>query len=76
MIDDFCAEGRLSENGDEDGKEEKLTVYGKGKEKDMERPGNIIVHVRSSTDLQYLWWRDIETTISGLAIVMTYKVFE
>ncbi|XP_063437596.1 calpain-5-like isoform X1 [Mytilus trossulus] len=54
FVDDFCSEARVAEHGGEDGKDVKCPVYGKGKEKDMERPGNVHVFVKSSHDLQFL----------------------
>ncbi|VDI02869.1 Hypothetical predicted protein [Mytilus galloprovincialis] len=54
FVDDFCSEARVTEHGGEDGKDVKCPVYGKGKEKDMERPGNVHVFVKSSHDLQFL----------------------
>ena len=54
MIDDFCSEARVSEHGGEDGKEEKCLVYGRKKEKDVERSGFVHIFVRSSHDLQFL----------------------
>lgn len=54
MIDDFCSEARVSEDGGEDGKEEKCLVYGRKKEKDIERSGFVHIFVRSSHDLQFL----------------------
>jgi hypothetical protein len=54
VIDDFCSEARVSEHGGEDGKEEKCLVYGRKKEKDIERSGFVHIFVRSSHDLQFL----------------------
>jgi hypothetical protein len=61
VIDDFCSEARVSEHGGEDGKEEKCLVYGRKKEKDIERSGFVHIFVRSSHDLIKLLQNDVET---------------
>lgn len=54
IIDDFCCQARVTDTGEEEGKEKCYNVFGRGKEKYAERSGLIHVFVRSSHDLKLL----------------------
>lgn len=54
LIDDFVAEARVDEIGKEEGKDISCTLYGRKKEKDVEKPGTLDVHIMSSHDLTYV----------------------
>ncbi|VDI02871.1 Hypothetical predicted protein, partial [Mytilus galloprovincialis] len=54
IIDDFCCQARVTDNGGEESKSVKCDVFGKKKEKYTQKPGYIHVLVQSSHDLQFL----------------------
>lgn len=54
LIDDFCCQARVTDTGEEEGKEKCYNVFGRGKEKFAEKSGLIHVFVRSSDDLKCL----------------------
>ena len=54
MVDDYIAEARIEENGNENGMTKELQLFGRKKEAAMEKPGKMKIHICSSTDLQYL----------------------
>ncbi|XP_076081240.1 calpain-5-like [Mytilus galloprovincialis] len=54
IIDDFCCQARVTDNGGEEGKSVKCDVFGRKKEKYTQKPGYIHVFVQSSHDLHFL----------------------
>ncbi|XP_076081241.1 calpain-5-like [Mytilus galloprovincialis] len=54
IIDDFCCQARVTDNGGEESKSVKCDVFGRKKEKYTQKPGYIHVLVQSSHDLQFL----------------------
>lgn len=55
LVDDYIAEARIEENGNESGISKELQLFGRKKEAAMEKPGKMKIHICSSNDLQYLW---------------------
>lgn len=55
LVDDYLAEARIEDNGNESGISKELQLFGRKKEADMEKPGKMKIHICSSNDLQYLW---------------------
>lgn len=55
LVDDYVAEARIEDNGNESGISKELQLFGRKKEADMEKPGKMKIHICSSNDLQYLW---------------------
>lgn len=56
LVDDYIAEARIEENGNESGISKELQLFGRKKEAAMEKPGKMKIHICSSNDLQYLWF--------------------
>ncbi|ESO85096.1 hypothetical protein LOTGIDRAFT_235955 [Lottia gigantea] len=54
LVNDFLAEGRVDEHGNEAGKEIKCKLYGRKKEAEQVKPGTLSVFIRSSFDLTSL----------------------
>lgn len=54
LVDDYIAEARIEENGNESGISKELQLFGRKKEAAMEKPGKMKIHICSSNDLQYL----------------------
>jgi hypothetical protein len=54
LVDDYIAEARIEENGNEDGITKELNLFGRKKEATMEKPGKMTINICSSSDLQYL----------------------
>ncbi|XP_052234356.1 calpain-5-like isoform X2 [Dreissena polymorpha] len=54
LIDDFMAEARITEEGDEQGLKKKCDLFGRKKEQDVKQPGNLHILIKSSHDLSAL----------------------
>ncbi|XP_045183793.2 calpain-5-like isoform X2 [Mercenaria mercenaria] len=54
IIDDFMAEARILEPGNEEGEKKKCDLFGRKKEKDAIQPGNLHIFIKSSNDLACL----------------------
>ncbi|XP_052084481.1 calpain-5-like [Mytilus californianus] len=54
IVDDFCCQARVIDNGGEEGTSVKCDVFGRKKEKYIKKSGFIHVFVQSSPDLQFL----------------------
>ncbi|GFR77268.1 calpain-5 [Elysia marginata] len=54
MFDDYLSEAKVDWPGSEKGDKKVYNLYGRGKEVDMMKPGNVTVYIRSSDDPQML----------------------
>lgn len=71
LVDDYIAEARIEENGNESGISKELQLFGRKKEAAMEKPGKMKIHICSSNDLQYLWFESGHFGNSNLPLVAT-----
>lgn len=71
LVDDYIAEARIEENGNESGISKELQLFGRKKEATMEKPGKMKIHICSSNDLQYLWFESGHFGNSNLPLVAT-----
>ena len=51
LIDDFMGEARIEDNGSETPDVKELKLWGKKKEKDVEKKGKLFIEITSSSDL-------------------------